>query len=40
VAGEVVGKNDGIKIVSGGQELTLEHPKVDPYWDLVAQLSQ
>ena len=40
VAGEVTAKEQGIKIVSGGRERTLEHPKVDPYWTLVEELSK
>lgn len=40
VVGEVVPKNKGLKIVAGGKEKTLEHPKVDPYWMLVEQLSK
>ena len=40
VAGEVTGKEQGIKIVSRGKERMLEHPKVDPYWGLVEELSK
>jgi hydrogenase maturation factor len=40
VVGEVVDKDKGLKIASGGKERTLEHPKVDPYWILVEQLSK
>jgi hydrogenase maturation factor len=40
VAGEVTKKEQGIKIVSGGKERVLEHPKVDPYWALAAELSK
>ncbi len=40
VVGEVVPAKDGLKIVSGGAERPLEHPKVDPYWILAARLSQ
>ena len=39
VAGEVVSAEEGLKIVSGGAERTLEHPKVDPYWILAARFS-
>lgn len=40
VVGEVVIKEDGPKIIRNGQELELEHPKVDPYWILAEQLSK
>ena len=40
VAGEVTGQEPGVKIVSSGRERMLEHPKVDPYWALVEQLSK
>jgi hydrogenase expression/formation protein HypE len=40
VAGEVTGQEQGIKIVSGGQARVLDHPKVDPYWALAAELSK
>jgi hydrogenase maturation factor len=40
VVGEVVSKGHGVKIVSGGQEIKLEHPKIDPYWILVDKLSK
>jgi len=40
VVGEVVPKSKGLKIVSGGKEKILEHPKVDPYWILVEKLSK
>ena len=40
IIGEVVPKKDGLKIVSGGKERTLEHPKVDPYWTLAAEFSK
>ena len=40
VAGEVTAKDKGIMIVSGGKERVLEHPKVDPYWSLAAELSK
>lgn len=40
VVGEVVPKQKGLKIVRGGKEQTLEHPKVDPYWVLVDELSR
>ncbi len=39
VVGEVVDRKSGLKINSNGRERTLEHPKVDPYWVLVEQLS-
>ncbi|MDD5593593.1 MAG: AIR synthase family protein [Candidatus Margulisbacteria bacterium] len=40
VAGEVVPKKQGLKIVSRGKERTLGHPKTDPYWQLMAELSK
>ncbi|MDD4179978.1 MAG: AIR synthase family protein [Candidatus Margulisbacteria bacterium] len=40
VVGEVVPKAKGLKIVNAGQERKLEHPKVDPYWQLVEKLAQ
>jgi len=40
VVGEVVPKKKGLKIVSGGKERALEHPKVDPYWILAEELSK
>jgi len=40
IIGEVVPEDKGIKIVKEGKERTLEHPKVDPYWKLAAELSQ
>ncbi len=40
VAGEVVPADAGLKIVSGGGERPLEHPKVDPYWILAARFSE
>ncbi len=40
VCGEVVDKQDGLKIVSSGKARTLEHPKVDPYWVLAAELAK
>jgi len=40
VCGEVVPKKQGLKIKSGGKERTLEHPKVDPYWIIAAELAK
>ena len=40
IAGEVLSSDKGIKIKAGGKERILEHPKVDPYWILVEQLSK
>ena len=40
VIGEVVPAKQGLKIVRQGKERTLEHPKVDPYWQLAAELAQ
>lgn len=40
IVGEVVPKKNGLKIKSGGKERELEHPKVDPYWILAAELSK
>ena len=39
VIGEVVHENRGIKVIKEGKERVLEHPKVDPYWKLAADLS-
>jgi hydrogenase maturation factor len=40
VVGEVVPKSRGLKIVAGGRERTLEHPKVDPYWIIADRLAK
>jgi hydrogenase maturation factor len=40
ICGEVVSKKQGLKIKSGGMERTLEHPKVDPYWTIAAELAK
>jgi hydrogenase expression/formation protein HypE len=32
IVGEVVGQRKGIKLVEKGNERTLEHPRVDPFW--------
>ncbi len=32
IAGEIVPAKEGMKIVDGGKELPLVHPKVDPFW--------
>jgi len=40
ICGEVVPKNQELKIKSGGKERTLEHPKVDPYWIIAAELAK
>ncbi|MDD5382899.1 MAG: AIR synthase family protein [Candidatus Margulisbacteria bacterium] len=40
VVGEVVSKKQGLKVISGGKERGLEHPKVDPYWSLAAELAK
>jgi len=40
IVGEVVPKKQGLKIISGGKERTLEHPKVDPYWIIAAELAK
>jgi len=40
IVGEVVPESSGMKILSNGQERPLEHPKVDPYWTLAAELSK
>jgi len=40
VVGEVVGKEKGHAIIKDGKERILEHPKVDPYWILAAELAK
>lgn len=40
VAGEIVPKSKGLKIIKNGKERTLEYPKVDPYWILAAKFSK
>jgi hydrogenase expression/formation protein HypE len=40
VAGAVTPARQGLKIVSGGRERSLDHPKVDPYWLLVEKFSK
>ncbi|MFA6549171.1 MAG: AIR synthase family protein [Candidatus Margulisiibacteriota bacterium] len=40
IVGEVVAEDKGIKIIKQGREIELEHPKVDPYWTIAAQLMQ
>ena len=40
VVGEVVPGEKGLRIMSRGKENELEHPKVDPYWLLVEELSK
>jgi hydrogenase maturation factor len=39
IIGEVVSIKKGLKIIDKGRERKLVHPKVDPYWTLVAKLS-
>jgi hydrogenase expression/formation protein HypE len=39
VCGEVVPESDGLRLVRGGAETTLEHPVTDPYWALAAEFS-
>lgn len=40
VVGEVVSKNDGLKIIKGGESRSLLYPKVDPYWTIAAELAK
>jgi hydrogenase expression/formation protein HypE len=40
VCGEVVRKEEGLTLIHKGEETLLEHPKVDPYWKLAAELGQ
>jgi len=40
IVGEVVPKSQGLKIISHGKERILEHPKVDPYWIIAAELAK
>lgn len=40
IVGEVVAGDEGIKVVRRGQEIELEHPKIDPYWKIAAQLME
>jgi hydrogenase maturation factor len=39
VCGELVPEEDGLTIVSGGEESELVHPVTDPYWTLAAEFS-
>jgi len=39
VIGEVVPEKNGIRIINKGKYRELKHPKIDPYWTLVAKLS-
>jgi hydrogenase expression/formation protein HypE len=32
IAGKVVNKKEGIKVVEGGKEKDLVHPRIDPFW--------
>jgi hydrogenase expression/formation protein HypE len=40
VIGEVVPAEKGLKIVAGGAERDLHHPKIDPYWALAEKLTR
>jgi hydrogenase expression/formation protein HypE len=40
VVGEVLPAEDGVRVVAGGIERTLEHPRVDPFWDAFAKAGQ
>lgn len=40
VVGEVVSQDAGISVVRGGKAEALEHPRVDPYWVIAAELSR
>jgi len=40
IVGEVIPKDEGIKVLRNGKEEDLEHPNVDPYWVLAKQLSE
>lgn len=39
VVGEVVSKDEGLTVITGGKTSALAHPRVDPYWTLVEELS-
>ncbi|RJR29395.1 MAG: AIR synthase [Candidatus Latescibacterota bacterium] len=39
VCGEIVPRDRGLTVTSGGTPAILEHPKVDPYWAIAARLS-
>ncbi|MBN2057255.1 MAG: AIR synthase family protein [Candidatus Saganbacteria bacterium] len=40
VVGEVVDKQQGLEIICQEGKRTLEHPKVDPYWTIAAELAK
>jgi hydrogenase maturation factor len=40
IAGEVTSPTEGIKVIHKGISRTLEHPKVDPFWIVMDQLSK
>jgi hydrogenase maturation factor len=37
IIGEVVAEEKGIKVIEGGKEKVLEHPRVDPFWIAFAR---
>jgi len=40
IIGDVVPRDQGIKVIKEGKERVLEHPKTDPYWLLAAEFSK
>lgn len=40
VCGEIVPEAAGLTVSHGGKERALEHPKVDPYWAIAAELAR
>ena len=40
VVGEVTPPGDGVRVVAGGVERKLEHPRVDPFWDAFAKAAR
>lgn len=40
ICGEVVPQKQGLMLLHKGGKAVLEHPKVDPYWTLAAELSK
>jgi len=40
ICGEVVPKKEGLTLLHKGGKTVLEHPKIDPYWILAAELAK
>jgi len=40
ICGEVVPKTEGLTLLHKGSGTTLEHPRIDPYWILAAELAK